>query len=451
MFALVTVAPRGSWLSRMLGKQRFRALGIVFLALLLALVWLTYAVFTQKFTHYDRVQLVTSSVGLQLPERADVKIRGVIVGEVLGMTADPGGQTATVTLGLYPGKDHVIPANVTGAILPKTLFGEKYVALEVPKDPSAQPIAAGQVIQKTQVSTEVEQVLADLYPLLRTVQPSDLNNTLNALATALTGRGAEIGNSLETLNNYLGRLNPQVPALIQDLKEVRSVSDTYSGVLPELSSVLRNSITTATTLQSRATQVHQLLTDVTAFSDTADQFLAANGNNLIQLGDVSQPAFNTLARYSPEFPCLLGGLDSLGARVSQAFRGYTLHIVLETLPRQPRAWNPSDKPRFGDDRGPACGHLPNPPWNQNNPLKVVPNLNDGVDHPTGKGTDRAPFTTGTSGTTTVSPMAYAGSPAETKVLDTLMAPELGMTPNQVPDLGALLIGPMARGATVGVQ
>lgn len=443
MFALV-IAPRGSLLSRLMGKQRFRVLGIVFLALLVGLVWLTYAVFTQKFTHYDRVELQTDSVGLQLPERADVKIRGVIVGEVLDMKADPGGRTATVTLGLYPGKDGVIPANVTGAILPKTLFGEKYVALEVPKDPSAQPIAAGAVIHKTQVSTEVEQVLADLYPLLRTVQPADLNATLNALATALTGRGAELGDSLETLNNYLGRLNPQVPALIQDVKQIRSVSDTYSDVLPELSSVLRNSITTATTLQQRSTQVSQLLTDVTAFSDTANQFLEANGDNLIQLGNVSQPVFNTLARYSPEFPCLLGGLDNLGARVSQAFRGYTLHIVLETLPHQPRAWNPKDKPRFGEDRGPACGHLPSPPWTQSNPLRTVPNLNDGVDEPTGKGTDRAPFTA-------VSPNSYAGSPAETKVLDTLLAPVLGTTPGHVPDLGALLVGPMARGATVGLQ
>ena len=54
-------------------------------------------------------------------------------------------------------------------------------------------------------------MLSDLYPLLRTVQPADLNMTLNALATALEGRGEQLGENLETLDSYLKRLNPQIP------------------------------------------------------------------------------------------------------------------------------------------------------------------------------------------------------------------------------------------------
>ena len=45
--------------------------------LVLAGVYLTYAIFTKKFVDYDEVKLKTSKIGLQLPERADVKIRGV--------------------------------------------------------------------------------------------------------------------------------------------------------------------------------------------------------------------------------------------------------------------------------------------------------------------------------------------------------------------------------------
>jgi len=425
----------------LLAAQRLRLLGLVFLCILLALVWLTYALFSQKFTHYDKVTLDTDTIGLQLPDRADVKIRGVEVGEVLSYAANPGGNGATVTLGLDPSQIDTIPANVTGAILPKTLFGEKYVSLEIPNQASPNHIEAGATITKTATSTEVEQVLSDLYPLLKTVQPAELNETLNALSTALEGRGTELGQTIVTLDDYLKKINPQLPLFIHDLRETSTVSNTYADVMPQVASILRNSITTATTLQDRSAQLHQLFGDVTAFSDTANKFLAANGDNLIQLGKVSEPVFNTLARYSPEFPCLLGGLNNLGKRVTSAFRDYTLHIVLETLPNQPRGYNVNDKPRFGEDRGPACGHLPNPPWSQSNPLRTVPNLNDGVDEPTGKGTDRAPV-----GYT--SPMAYAGSPAETRMLDQLLAPSLGVSAADVPDLGALLIGPMARGAKV---
>ena len=63
-----------------------------------------------------------------------------------------------------------IPANVTGSIVPKTLFGEKYVALVVPDDPAADHIEAGDDHRaRPRSSTEVEKVLSDLYPLLRTV------------------------------------------------------------------------------------------------------------------------------------------------------------------------------------------------------------------------------------------------------------------------------------------
>ena len=75
-------------------------------------------------------------------------------------------------------------------------------------------------------------MLSDLYPLLRTVEPAELNMTLNALATALEGRGDQIGENLETVDAYLKRLNPQIPALVEDLRLTAQVSDTYADVLP---------------------------------------------------------------------------------------------------------------------------------------------------------------------------------------------------------------------------
>ncbi len=93
-----------------------RALGVVFLLLCLLFVWFTYAIFTHKFTDYDEVTLQSSKIGLSLPTRADVKIRGVLVGEVL--ETQTSGDGAELTLGLYPETRDTIPANVTGSILP---------------------------------------------------------------------------------------------------------------------------------------------------------------------------------------------------------------------------------------------------------------------------------------------------------------------------------------------
>jgi phospholipid/cholesterol/gamma-HCH transport system substrate-binding protein len=420
--------------------HNFKLLGLVFLCLLMAGVYLTYGIFSKKFVSYDEVKLETSSIGLQLPARADVKIRGVIVGEVLGFDSTADG--AEITLGLYPSQVDTIPANVTGAIVPKTLFGEKYVSLEVPKDPAPQHIEAGATIQHTEVAIEVEKVLNDLYPLLRTVQPAAINQTLNALATALEGRGKQIGQNLETVDSYLKRVNPQIPQIIEDLRMTASVSDTYASVMPQIAAILRNTVKTTGTLEDRQAKLHALFTDVTAFSNTAHDFLQQNGDNLIHLSRVGAEQLRVFAKYAPEYPCLTKGIVNAGQLQAEAFRDFTLHIVLETLPNQPRGYDAKDVPRLGDDRGPNCLHLPNPPWSQSNPVRHQPNFDDGVDEPTGKGTDR------------VAPGYYrdpAGSAQESTLLKSLLAPSLGMTTSDVPDLGVLLVGPMARGAEVSLR
>lgn len=430
----------------MRGMARTKLLGVVFLALVVLAGYLTYGVFTQKFVDYDRVTLQTSKIGLQLPRRADVKIRGVIVGEVLEVRSDTDG--AEVELGIFPEKRETIPEGVTGSIVPKTLFGEKYVSLVVPEGTDAtggDAIEAGATIDRTKLPTEVEEVLNDLYPLLRTVQPADLNLTLTALATALEGRGDRLGDNLETVDSYLKRLNPQIPALVEDLRLTAQVSDTYNEILPEVGQILEDSITTTSTLEDREAAVTALFQDVTAFSGTARRFLGDNETNLIRLGEVSEPFVGLLAKYAPGFPCLLKGIVGAGELQAEAFRGYTLHIVLETLPNQPRPYNVNDKPRFGETRGHTCLHLPNPPGSQENPLRRQPDIDDGVDEPTGKGTSRV--VTGYDAL----PEGYAGTSAEADLLRSLLAGGTGQSEDEVSDLGVLLLGPMARGAEVSLQ
>ncbi len=421
-----------------------KTLGVAFLALVLASVYLTYGIFSKKFVDYEEVKLETSKTGLQLPTRADVKIRGVIVGEVLDFQASAEG--AEVTLGLFGDQLDIIPSNVTASILPKTLFGEKFVSLDVPDDPSGEAISASDTITQTAVAPEVERVLNDLYPLLRTVKPGELNMTLNAFATALEGRGERLGETLEVVDTYLTKINPEIPLFIDDLRLASRTSEIYADVLPQIGDILDNTVVTMTTLEGREAKLTALFNDVASFSDTTRTFLRDNGDNLVRLGQVSATNLRVLARYSPEFPCLLAGVVAAGKGQSEAFRGFTLHIALEVLPNQPRPYNASDQPRLGDDRGPACLSLPSSVGSQADPFDDIPNFDDGVDTPTGKGTSRvAPSYWLRDG------MGYAGSPEETDVLKGLIAPGMGVVDRDVPDLGPLLVAPMARGAEVELR
>jgi phospholipid/cholesterol/gamma-HCH transport system substrate-binding protein len=424
-------------------KQIGRVYGVLFLAIVVFFVWLTYAVFTKKFSDYDEVTLQSSKIGLALPARADVKIRGVQVGEVLETRTT--GDGAELTLGLYPDQVRSIPADVSAQILPKTLFGEKYVSLEVPASPSSTSIKAGDVIKQGEVALELEAVLNDLFPLLRTVRPAELNYTLTAIANALEGRGDKLGESFETLDGYLKRMNPEIPALIESLDRLGSVSATYESVVPELTRVLRNTVKTTNTFESKEDQVQALFNDVAGFSGTTEAFLDQNGDNIVTLADQGRQILPLIARYSPQFRCFLRGAVEAIPRNEEAFRGKTLHIILETVP-QPRGYTPADKPANADNRGsfPYCDLLYkaiNGGYNQDNlpPDAFVPRINDGVKYPI-KPRQRAPIGD-----------AVVGTASEQAQLDIAVAPVLGVTPDRVPDLATLLLGPLARGMQVDVR
>lgn len=426
-----------------------RTLGVIFVGLLVLSVWLVNAVFTQKFTSFDTVTLKSDTVGVNLPSRADVKVRGVIVGQVNQVETKGGG--ATLKLGIKPEEIKSIPANVTAALLPKTLFGEKYVALNIPSDPSSEPLKAGDRIGQTKLPVEVERVLNDLYPLLRAVQPAELNYTLNALADALEGRGEKIGQGLVTLNGYLKRMNPQIPALIDDLRLLATVTGTYADVVPDIAATLRNTVKTGNTLITKEQKLKAFLNDLTAFSDTTKTFLDDNGQNIIRLGQLSEPILALLRRYSGTFPCLLKGLVRQAPRLANTYRGFTLHINLRVLPMQPRGYEQRDRQVFGANNAPNCANLPNPGTDFFGSYGEPPDLNDGVnDESRNKGRASTGFARQSPAKATGLSSGVSGGRSQKALINSLMAPSLGVPIDEMTDVTSLLFVPAVAGTEVSV-
>lgn len=416
--------------------RQYKVLGVVFLALVVLAVWFTSATFTKKFSEYDEVKVETSKIGLQLPMRADVKIRGVLVGEVLDMSSTADG--AELTLGLYPSQVHTIPSNVTASIVPKTLFGEKYVDLVIPPRPSTRRLGEGDVItqDRSRTAIELETVLDDVLPLLRAVRPAQLNATLSALASALEGRGNQLGENLELVNRYFTRLNPELPTINRDIRGIADVSRIYADAAPDLVRTLRNLTVTSRTIAAKQQVYAGFLAGTAGFATTTRGILQEDGDRLIRVGQVSRPTLGLLARYAPEYPCLLQGLAESNQTLGQAFSHGELHITLEVVLAQDK-YRPGDEPVFGEQSGPNCRGLPRPP---------VPEPGSHLADGTGGGPagDRVP--------TLVDPdSGPAGTAAEQGVVDPLVAPAMGTPASDVPDVATLLFGPLARGTAVGQQ
>ncbi|NIH82712.1 MCE family protein [Amycolatopsis viridis] len=440
---------------------RRRLLGLLLIAVLVGGVTLSIAMYDNAFTPTVEVKLQAGEVGNQLLPQSDVKVRGLIVGSVKSIEA--GTEGATLTLALDPESAKLIPENVSARFLPKTLFGERYVSLEIPDRPSARTLAPGDVIpeDRTQDAVQLAKALDDLLPVLQAVQPEKLSTTLTAISTALQGRGETLGQTLSELGTYLGDLNPHLPQLQQNLRELAKFSDNLSTAAPDLVQTLDNLSTTTRTVFDEQQNLQALYGNVTAASQTLESFVRANASNLISLAENSRPTAELLARYAPEYPCLFGSMaqlvplvdQALGKGTSQPGLHATIEIVTNRGPYQPGR----DEPRFADKRGPRCYDVkdfpqPFPQYPPEGPIK------DGAQPTPGS---RAASDGLVPANTIANAGGYNGggaaggnpanSRAELDFLSQLVGPQVGVDPADMPGWSSLLVGPLYRGAEVTVK
>jgi phospholipid/cholesterol/gamma-HCH transport system substrate-binding protein len=335
--------------------------GIGFMTAVAVLVAFSIAIYQKVFTPVTMVTVKADRAGLQLPKFGDVRIHGVLVGQVRSVSED--GSQAVIKLGLQPSAARSIPDNVSVEIRPTTLFGQKYVAFIDPAKPSGRALHDGSVIPASRVTTNVElqHVLATLFPLLRSIRPGDLNSTLYALATALQGRGEKLGETVDELDSYLAAMNQHLPTLRKDLQLLSSVSTTYGLAAPDLVSLLRNATTTARTVAQKQDELSGFLTSMTKLSQVSTRVLSTNEQGIIREGQLSEPLTSLLDTYSPEYTCLLQGLDRYTGRLAQIFAGGRVRQSMSFDAVQRRAYTAADRPEYGEvGHGPWCLGLPNP-------------------------------------------------------------------------------------------
>ncbi|HVA61167.1 MAG TPA: MCE family protein [Mycobacteriales bacterium] len=414
--------------------------GLAFLVVVGFLLALTIVIYNKAlpWDHTIKVVLQADRIGHQLIVPADVKLRGIEVGQVRAVSTN--GQYALLDLEIDPNEASIIPINVTAEILPKTLFGEKYVDLILPADPSATNISEvkNPVIDENHSTTaiETEKVFDDLLPLLQALKPVQLNYTLTALATALQGRGSELGQNLTLADQYFASFNPHLGTFEHDISGLADLAANYAQATPNLLAMARNFSVNARTITEKQDVYAQFLIGTAGFANTAREITAQNASNLINLADFSEPTLATLARYSPEFTCLLIGLDRIHPLIASTFQTLgaspgipastpALHITVQAIQQPPGYTYPVDLPQNSSDPGPDCHGLPNAPA----PPGIAPPPPN-------------------SSKVALASMGLDGSPADVSAVAAVTAPLLGVSSDQVPNYADLLVGPVVRGGAV---
>jgi len=452
------------------------------LVLMLLAVWLVWAFFNQAFTEYDEVTLTGPNSGLSLPSNADVKLRGMIVGEVRETTFDDG--QVKLTLGMNPELIDKVPAGVTARIIPKTLFGEKYIDLVPPEGPASGSLRAGDTISNAVVPVEFEEFFNDIYPLLTAVPPEKVGATLTALADSLEGRGESLGETFVLANDYLTKINPETKQAVDDIVAFGQVADTYASQMDDFGELLENSSEVSRTVVDIEDDLADFFDETTSLSLVLERLFKGIGKSWIATARNSVQPLAVLSEYSSMFPCLLRGTETLTEEhIDDVMENGTLHIQLEIISPQPKLYGsgargglerplvPTEETVESEalvqpenhsfiDGVPALGQVcdqlnayaaGNGPYTHDNPFPPIParfwklmgiqnshngKLGSEADYP------RTPASSNLDG---------IDSPDQREVLNHMTAGLTDVRSAAVPDVASLLISPVVRGAGVTVQ
>src|ERR1700741_1752091 len=191
----------------------YRLIGVAVFLIAALVLWLVYLQFRGNFTDKTPVTMMSSRAGLVMDPGAKVTYNGVQIGRVASISEvqQDGRPAATFILDVNPRYLKLIPANVDANIKATTVFGQKYVSLTSPKNPTPQRITPRDVIDARSVTTEINTLFQTITSIAEKVDTVKLNLTLSAAAQALTGLGDKFGQSIVNSNAILDDVNPQMP------------------------------------------------------------------------------------------------------------------------------------------------------------------------------------------------------------------------------------------------
>lgn len=173
------------------------------------------------FADEYEISATTVRTGFGLDAASAVKIRGIGVGRVERVELQDDG-TVALTLAIRDGI--AIPADAAASVEPVSVFGPKFVDIRPGGSETAGPfLADGDALGAIVEPSELTETLDAVSQVLDVVDPEDLAVLLAELARGVDGLGPELGATIDSSADVVGRLarvRPQLEALLRDTDAV---------------------------------------------------------------------------------------------------------------------------------------------------------------------------------------------------------------------------------------
>jgi phospholipid/cholesterol/gamma-HCH transport system substrate-binding protein len=357
--------------------------GVVTVGVITTVIALALTQFRGGFTESVALTVMSDRAGLLMNPGAKVELHGAQVGTVSSIDDLPDGKAA-IHLAIEPRRLHLIPSNVLVDIVATTAFGAKFVQLITPARPSPASVRGGQVLDAGHVTVEVNTVFQQLTTVLSKIDPAKLNETLGAIATALHGRGAQLGQTLDDLNALLGQVNPSLPNLSHDITAGTDAINTYADAAPDLIKTVGNTTRLSQTFVDEQHQLDAVLISTIGLADLGNDVLGTNRAALTDVMRLLVPTTDLTNEYAPALNCGLKGMLPLAEQPPTVNPG--LEVLGAISLGTERYRYPQNLPKVAAKGGPQCaGEIPVPfntfppfdvadvgsnPWRYGNPSNM---------------------------------------------------------------------------------
>ncbi|MEO5679126.1 MAG: MlaD family protein [Acidimicrobiales bacterium] len=258
------------------GTERGYLIAVGLVALLLAASVTVYGVKIRvggNPASYYQLNASFSAAGQGLLPGSDVKVRGVDIGRVRNIRLRDG--RAMVRLDIKKGQE--VPTSSSATVRPKTLFGEKFVDIDPgPGDGVGPNLGDEGTVADTLGGFELEQVLGELYPVLKAVKPQELTVILDTLARAGEGKGPQINRLVSTYSEVLGAQAANDAELDEYLQQLARLSEGLVSVAPAALGLATDLNQVLPDVNARAPELTALLDQTTRLSGDLDALLRRN-------------------------------------------------------------------------------------------------------------------------------------------------------------------------------
>ncbi|MCX4096486.1 MlaD family protein [Nocardia sp. alder85J] len=305
-------------------------------------------------------ELTTTGDGL--PENADVKFRGVLVGAVKDVSVAAKGELQQVHIEMRPEYVDGVPANVTARVVPSNLFAVTSVEL-VYNGPDGEHLRAGSQIGEdhSEGTIALQDTLTTVRNILDKIDPIKFGRSLTTLTYALDGNGRPPGSTVQRLDDWLVQARAAVPdeaALFDDLSGSLRALNTSA---PDLMDVLAGSVRTAQTIADKRGQLVALITGASGTADSVNALFAANPDVGKQITAGIGDMFGALAADPSAITGTIVNLNRSTRQLQTVFSWGPQHQMVWNAGVTFTPWDPytvADCPHYGDLAGPSCATAP---------------------------------------------------------------------------------------------